>query len=290
MIRKKPVSPDVQLFDLYKAGDILHENGQIFDSMTKQCSKKFEIELSGLVQGSISVEGGSEVEKKHIDARNCDRFIKEWVVVNDKRHAFAVVSLEKKLLFTLMELMCGGGQEFAIEPEVKDSLTAAEQQFFEKVINILFQKMEEVIAPITRFSMKLVDSYVDKSDAEQINYTQEEFITTDLFYVRACEISGVIKIEYPKSLIKETLSLSREHIEPEELLRQLKESLEEVPLPVAGVIPLDSLSLSSTLRIKEGDILPLPNMPVTDVYVGGRFFTKAELVARSDRLCLELKD
>ena len=290
MTDTKFAASDVRPFDLYRAGDILHESSQVFNSMTRQSAKKFEAELANMLQDEIRVEGFSEIEKKHIDARSCKDYFKEWVLVNEKHNHFGVVSVDKKLFFALMELLCGGGREYSLEPVVKDFLTPPEQHFFDKIINTLFRKMEQVAAPLAQFHIAMVDSFLDRSEADHISLVQEEFISTNFFEVSVRGITGHIIMEFPKSLLKENLNIDRDQDEPEELLKKLKAALEKVDVPIEGKIPLRSMSLTSVLEIKEGDILPVPNMPRADVYIGGKYFIKGDLMSQDGYMSLELAE
>ena len=59
------MSESVKSFNLYMAGNILHENNQQFNKIVELSANKFQAELCQLLQSPIKVKGYSEENGNH---------------------------------------------------------------------------------------------------------------------------------------------------------------------------------------------------------------------------------
>lgn len=282
------MSGSVRPFNLYLAGNILHEHGQLFDNVVKFCASRFEVELRQMVQTEIKITATADSEWKSLNEDCDERFFKSWASLNGNKNAYSLALIERKLFFALMEKLCGGDVHNLSLASENRKATAVEWRFHNHITNSLLKNMTEAMSSVATFNIEMLRDPKEVSHAQRIHTNRYGNVMSDIFHVEIGDVSGIIKIEYPATLVRMAMGGAVSRKEAKSRLGQLKDSLQGVPLPVKGSMPMMTMSFDEVLKMKEGDFLPLPDSTTTEVSIGGKTAFYAELRELEGYLALVL--
>ena len=138
------------------------------------------------------------------------------------------------------------------------------------------------------FNVEILVNAKEATHAEHIHKDIHGYVTTDVYDVNVEGVTGLIKMEYPATLIKQAMGQTFTSKAAETRLEELKDALMPIPLKAVGNVPLMDMSFDKVMSLKEGDFIPLPSTTETMVSIAGASMYNAELFEQKDHLALNL--
>ncbi len=276
---------EIKNFDLYLAGNLIHELGSFFEQMASQVGQRLEQHLIQLLQKEVTVSSETWVEQTILKSNHDQTHYRSWVVINDDHNAYGAFAIEKQISRTSLDLICGGSGR---EDTGEESLDPTKGEFgmLENLIVALFDCVYEVCKPLTPIRMALT-SKAEDAMADRLYKNQRTFVVCTNYTLTMAETTGQMQLYMPSTLIATTgisnRSFNREHIE-----EQLKQALASVELPVSATLGKQTSTLRQVISLKQGDILPLTEPMEADVFVSDRPFCQAKIFTNNNRISLQI--
>ena len=284
------MTDEVRPFNLYRAGNVATEKGAQFNAVVQTCAAKLRAELCQMTQGDIKISGKAVNDWKFMSEDSDERFFKTWASLNDYTNEYTLILIEKNIFFALMEMIFGGEIDAAAWRPVARKATSVEWQMYMRILDHLLKYLRDAMSASCEFDVKVLVDPKEASRAEHLHKDLHGYVTTDVYDVDVEGVTGLIKMEYPATLVKQAMGNTLCSKAASSKLEQIKEALKPVPLSVKGAIPLTEMSFNEILGLKEGDFIPLPPTTKTEVCVAGTPWFHAELFEKKGRLALNLEN
>ena len=183
----------------------------------------------------------------------------------------ALVAVDGKLLFALVERYYGGGGRAAANP-TRDSLTPTEQRLNKVIVDLLTDHFRRALAPVATLEFQHAQTEVNASYLNMA--TPSETVVVTRVEVTLNAVGGSICLILPLSSfepVRDKLAEGLKTVSPETRQRWrqgLRSQLESTHLDLTTVFLEADISMRELLQMKPGDILPI-EMPKTAVLRSG---------------------
>ena len=183
----------------------------------------------------------------------------------------ALVAVDGKLLFALVERYYGGGGRAAANP-TRDSLTPTEQRLNKVIVDLLTDHFRRALAPVAALEFQHVQTEVNASYLNMA--TPSETVVVTRVEVTLNAVGGSICLILPLSSfepVRDKLAEGLKTVSPETRQRWrqgLRSQLENTHLDLTTVFLEADISMRELLQMKPGDVLPI-EMPKTAVLRSG---------------------
>ena len=124
----------VRPFNLYRAGNVVTEKGPQFSAAVQSCATKLRADLCQMTQSDIKITGVAETEWKFLNEDSDDQFFKTWSSLNGYTNEYTLILIEKKIFFSLMEVIFGGEIDCALWQFSDRKATSVEWQMYIKIM------------------------------------------------------------------------------------------------------------------------------------------------------------
>ncbi len=183
----------------------------------------------------------------------------------------ALVAVDGKLLFALVERYYGGGGRPAANP-ARDSLTPTEQRLNKVVVELLTDHFRRALAPVVALEFQHAQTEVNASYLNMA--TPSETVVVTRVEVTLNAVGGSICLILPLSSfepVRDKLAEGLKTVSPETRQRWrqgLRAQLENTSLDLSTVFLEAEITMRELLQMKPGDILPI-EMPKTALLRSG---------------------
>jgi len=184
----------------------------------------------------------------------------------------ALVAVDGKLLFALVERYYGGGGGRAAANPARDSLTPTEQRLNKVIVELLTDHFRRALAPVAALEFQHAQTEVN---ATYLNMaTPSETVVVTRVEVTLNAVGGSICLILPLSSfepVRDKLAEGLKTVSPETRQRWrqgLRSQLENTLLDLTTVFLEADISMRELLQMKPGDILPI-EMPKTALLRSG---------------------
>jgi flagellar motor switch protein FliM len=177
----------------------------------------------------------------------------------------ALVAVDGKLLFALVERYYGGGGRAAANP-ARDSLTPTEQRLNKVIVDLLTDHFRRALAPVATLEFQHAQTEINASYLNMA--TPSETVVVTRVEVTLNAVGGSICLILPLSSfepVRDKLAEGLKTVSPETRQRS---QLESTHLDLTTVFLEADISMRELLQMKPGDILPI-EMPKTAVLRSG---------------------
>lgn len=276
---------NVQDFNLYLAGNVINELTAFLNKTAQQCGHRYELLLSHLLQTDVEVITAVEVEQLALNAETDQRYFRNWVVVNDDSHALAVVAVDRNISGVCLDLVCGGQGELVSRDHEKE-ITPGELRVVYKVVGELFKCFIDAFH-VDTLSRLDFPTKTQEMEAQRHTTAERDFVACMHFIICIGNYSGDIVLMFPAPVIA-SMSNLRQRRQYRIMEKALRQRLTRVPLPLTAILGRQHTTLSRAMSLKPGDIIPLSQPLDADVFIGKKYFGKAEVTAENGRLSLQI--
>ncbi|HUO69105.1 MAG TPA: FliM/FliN family flagellar motor switch protein [Gammaproteobacteria bacterium] len=188
----------------------------------------------------------------------------------------ALVAVEGKLLFALVEKYYGGG---AAKPAAKpaapiarESLTPSEQRLNKIIVDLLTDQFRRAFAPVATLEFQHAQTEINPNYVNMA--TPSETMVVTRVEVTLGQVGGGVTLVLPLSSfepVRDKLAEGLKTVSPESRQRwnkSLRSQLENAQLELTTVFVECEITLRELLQMKPGDVLPI-EMPKTALLRAG---------------------
>jgi flagellar motor switch protein FliM len=187
----------------------------------------------------------------------------------------ALVAVEGKLLFVLVEKYYGGGAKPAPKPATpaaRETLTPTEQRLNKIIVDLLTDQFRRAFAPVATLEFQHAQT---ETNANYVNMaTPSETMVVTRVEVAVGQAGGGVTIVIPLSSfepVRDKLAEGLKTVSAESRQRwnkSLRAQLENAQLELTSVFVEAEITMRELLQMKPGDVLPI-EMPKTALLRAG---------------------
>ena len=184
----------------------------------------------------------------------------------------AIVAVEGKLLFVLVDGYYGGGGK--ITPTARETLTPSEQRLNRIVVDAVADLFRRAFAPVATLEFQHAQTETNP------NYltlaTPSEIVVVTRVEVSLHDVGGAVSLVVPLTSfdpVRDKLAEGLKTVSAETRQRwrqSLKAQLENTTLDLTSVFLETEISMRELLALKPGDVLPIEMPKTATLYSGAR--------------------
>jgi flagellar motor switch protein FliM len=188
----------------------------------------------------------------------------------------ALVAVEGKLLFALVEKYYGGGAAKQAAkpaaPAARETLTPSEQRLNKIIVDLLTDQFRRAFAPVATLEFQHAQTEIDPNYVNMA--TPSETMVVTRVEVTLGQVGGGVTLVLPLSSfepVRDKLAEGLKTVSPESRQRwhkSLRTQLENAQLELTTVFIETEITLRELLQMKPGDVLPI-EMPKTAMLRAG---------------------
>ncbi len=268
-------------YDLYLAGNPIHELIMRVRQVSGQQGKIFEQRLSNILQTDVSVTAEVYAEKNILSARNDQTYFRRWVTTREKHPKYSMLTIEKKLSHQVQDRICGGNGKIKSSEERIDP-TPGELNALEMLAQTL---LDSVFESLKSNPLVLAGKTEEMSADLQFRDIRHHVVSTT-YTVITSDFSGSVTLSSPSNNLRSSrIDNARNY---QTLEQQLIETMTLVPLPVTAVLGKQESTLRKILSIKVGDIIPVVDPLQAEVFVAEKALCEANVLVADNKLFLQV--
>ncbi|MCB2184860.1 MAG: flagellar motor switch protein FliM [Deltaproteobacteria bacterium] len=178
----------------------------------------------------------------------------------DPLRGHAIIVLESKLVFNLVETFFGGSGMANVKIEGRD-FTAIEQQLTRKVVSMALKDMEQAWKPVHEVTLVYQRTEVNPQFASIVPPTDVVIVVK--FELEMEHAAGTVTVCIPYSTIEPIRSKLYAGFQSDQLevdhewMRRFREQLKEAEVDFCAELGKAQLMSGDLLRLKKGDVIPL---------------------------------
>jgi flagellar motor switch protein FliM len=192
----------------------------------------------------------------------------------------ALMIVESKLVFSLIDMFFGGGGRDTVKVEGRD-FTAIEERVVRKVVEASLICMEEAWHPIEDIRFNFVRSEINPQFVTIV--PPSDVVILSSFSLEMEEFSGAITVCIPYSLVEPLRNKLYTGFQSERLevdvtwLRRLVSRLLRVDVGLSSILGTTEITARKLVELKVGDVIPLRQdiSELMQVYIEGRLKYRA---------------
>lgn len=188
----------------------------------------------------------------------------------------ALVAVEGKLLFALVEKYYGGGaaslKAKPAAPAARETLTPSEQRLNKIIVDLLTDQFRRAFAPVATLEFQHAQTEINPNYVNMA--TPSETMVVTRVEITLGQAGGGVTLVLPLSSfepVRDKLAEGLKTVSPESRQRwhkSLRSQLENAQLELTSVFVETEITLRELLQMKPGDVLPI-EMPKTALLRAG---------------------
>ncbi|MBI4666562.1 MAG: flagellar motor switch protein FliM [Nitrospinae bacterium] len=248
-------------YDLTSQERIIRGRMPTLDIINQRFSRLFRNSLSSALRKVLDISAVST------DTVKFGEFIKSLPVPAslhifkiDPLRGFALLVVESKLVFALVDTFFGGAGEAKMKIEGRD-FTTIEQRMIKKVVHMVLEDLESAWKPVHGVKMSFVRSEVNPQFAAIVPPT--DVVVVIMFEVELDQINGTMTVCLPYSTIEPIIAKLRAGFQSDQLevdqawIRRLRDRLSEAFVDVRVELGVTQITSREYLEMKAGDVITL---------------------------------
>ncbi|MBN2333711.1 MAG: flagellar motor switch protein FliM [Deltaproteobacteria bacterium] len=252
---------DVSRYDLTSQERIIRGKMPTLEIINQRFSRNFRAALSGLLHRVI------DVTPLVTDMMKFGEFLKTIPVPAsihlfkmDPLRGLALMVVESKLVFSLIDMFFGGSGRDTVKVEGRD-FTSIEERVIKKVVEAALHCMEEAWNPIHDLQFSFVRSEINPQFVSIVPPSDVVILST--YTLEMEEFSGAITVCLPYSLVEPMRNKLYAGFQSERLevdvtwLERLISRLMEVDVELSATLGTTSVTPRQLLGLEVGDIITL---------------------------------
>lgn len=267
----KPVNNDnLLLFDFSRQDQFIHKRLPNLDNINKALAKNVSSSLSLTMRRTVDV---SAKPKEIIKFGN---FISRLPMPSslhifkmEPLNGYALLALEAKLVFTLIDIFLGGQGKISFRVEGRE-FSNIELQLINKLVSIIFQDMEKAWSNVYPIKTKYLRSEINPQYAQILS--SNDLIVINPLFLEIEQSSGTINVCLPYSSlepIKEKFctTYQMEQNKVDESWRQrILENLQQTEVVITVELGKGAVPIQKLAQLQVGDLIPL-NKGIGDLLI-----------------------
>ena len=255
------VQPDVLSYDFTNPDRIIRGRMPILEVINDQFCRHFRTNLSSSLRRMV------DVVSKGVQMMKFGEFIKTLPVPSslhvfkmDPLRGHAILVIESKLVFTLLDLFFGGSGKMSFRIEGRD-FTAIESKLIQKVVAMVFSDMEKAWNSIHPLKFQYVRSEINPKFINLV--PTSDLVITISFSIELEEFTGMITLCIPYSIIEPIKTKLYSVLQAEQLeidhswIERLLERLKTAEVEVKAELAKRQMMVQDLLKLKVGDTIYL---------------------------------
>jgi len=254
-------SDGIRVYDLTNQDRIIRGRMPTLEIMNDNFSRLFRNSLSLSLRRIVDVScRGVQMQKFGEYIRNLQVPSSLHVFKMEPLRGHAILSLDPKLIFTLVDIFLGGSGKLSFRVEGRE-FTAIESKLIRKVVNLVYADLEKAWISIQPVTIRHVRSEINPQFASIVAPT--DLVIFIPFTVELVQISGGISLCIPYSMIEPIKAKLYSSYQSDQLetdqnwIHRFGEHLQGVKVEISVELGKRSLMLEELLNLKIGDLLPL---------------------------------
>ena len=271
-----------QPYDLVARDKIVRGRMPVLDRLNERWVTEFQRKLTDLIRQPVEVSlqqvqlapYGDWLASQPVPTSLNLCTVKPWP-------RSALVAVEGKLLFALVEKYYGGGSAKAApkpaapkagQPAARETLTPTEQRLNKIVVDQLTDQFRRAFAPVATLELQLTQT---ETNANYVNMaTPSETMVVTRVEITVGQAGGGVTLVIPLSSfepVRDKLAEGLKTVSAESRQRwnkSLRTQLENAQLDLTSVFVETEITMRELLQMKPGDVLPI-EMPKTAVLRSG---------------------
>jgi flagellar motor switch protein FliM len=269
-----------QPYDLVARDKIVRGRMPVLDRLNERWVTEFQRKLTDLIRQPVEVSlqqvqlapYGDWLASQPVPTSLNLCTVKPWP-------RSALVAVEGKLLFVLVEKYYGGGAKTPAKPAAKnapavarETLTPTEQRLNKIIVDLLTDQFRRAFAPVATLEFQHAQT---ETNANYVNMaTPSETMVVTRVEVTVGEAGGGVTLVIPLSSfepVRDKLAEGLKTVSAESRQRwskSLRAQLENAQLELTSVFIETEITMRELLQMKPGDVLPI-EMPKTAILRAG---------------------
>ena len=250
-------------YDLTSQERIIRGRMPTLDIINQRFSRLFRNALSSALRKVLDISAVST------DTVKFGEFIKSLPVPAslhifkiEPLRGFALLVVESKLVFALVDTFFGGVGEAKMKIEGRD-FTTIEQRMIRKVVHMVLEDMESAWKPVHQVKMSFVRSEVNPQFAAIVPPT--DVVVAIMFEVELDQVNGTMTVCLPYSTIEPIIAKLRAGFQSDQLeidqawIKRLRDRLTSAYVQIKVEMGTASMSTRDYMALREGDVVQLDN-------------------------------
>ena len=255
-------SPEgIRSYDFTSEDRIVRGRMPTLEMINERFSRLFRISLFNILRysGEISISGIEMIKfSEYLHTLFVPTSLN--IVKVSPLRGKALVVLDPKLVFTIVDNYFGGGGRYHAKIEGRD-FTPTELRVIKIIIEVAFKDLHTAWAPVMDINFDHLSSEMNPQFANIVSPT--EVVVTSKFHIEMEGGGGELHITMPYSMlepIRETLDAgvqSDRTDSDERWVNALRDEIKGAELSISSTLTDVELTLEDVLNMKEGDIIPV---------------------------------
>jgi flagellar motor switch protein FliM len=250
-------------YDLTSQERIIRGRMPTLDIINQRFSRLFRNALSSALRKVLDISAVST------DTVKFGEFIKSLPVPAslhifkiEPLRGFALLVVESKLVFALVDTFFGGVGEAKMKIEGRD-FTTIEQRMIRKVVHMVLEDMESAWKPVHQVKMSFVRSEVNPQFAAIVPPT--DVVVAIMFEVELDQVNGTMTVCLPYSTIEPIIAKLRAGFQSDQMeidqawIRRLRDRLTSAFVQIKVEMGVASMTTRDYMRLRVGDVVQLDN-------------------------------
>jgi flagellar motor switch protein FliM len=250
-------------YDLTSQERIIRGRMPTLDIINQRFSRLFRNALSSALRKVLDISAVST------DTVKFGEFIKSLPVPAslhifkiEPLRGFALLVVESKLVFALVDTFFGGVGEAKMKIEGRD-FTTIEQRMIRKVVHMVLEDMESAWKPVHQVKMSFVRSEVNPQFAAIVPPT--DVVVAIMFEVELDQVNGTMTVCLPYSTIEPIIAKLRAGFQSDQLeidqawIRRLRDRLTSAFVQINVEMGIASMTTREYMGLRVGDVVQLEN-------------------------------
>jgi len=248
-------------YDLTSQERIIRGRMPTLDIINQRFTRVFRNSMSTILRKVVDVSAVS------IDTIKFGEFIKSLpvpaslhVFKMEPLRGFALMVMESKLVFALVDTFFGGSGTVGMKVEGRD-FTTIEQKMIKTVVKKALEDLEKAWTPVHPIDCTFVRSEVNPQFAAIVPPT--DVVIVVIFEIEMDQTSGSITVCFPYSTLEPIIAKLRAGFQSDQLeidfawLKRLRERLKEAKVEMVCELGHTKIPARDVLNFKVGDIITL---------------------------------
>ena len=225
---------EVRPFNLYMAGNLVHELKPFIQHMAQQCGQKFELQLSQILQTDVEIISSFDISQRSLKAYHDEEFYRCWFLINEDENNYGTFAVGRAFAGACLDILCGGSGTHVDTGNKTDGPTNGEIRALNKITTALFDCFEEVYQAIMPLRLTLTNRAQDAAVERGMRQGKEYIVSSD-FHIKAGNAEGVFQLRMPASVLANT-GLGNRKKDKQQMEADLKQAISNTQLPVTAII------------------------------------------------------
>lgn len=265
---------EIKPYDPHTQRRVIRERLHSLEIINERFARQFRMGLFNLIRRSADITAGNiQIQSYHEFSRNLPVPTNLNLLHLHPLRGTSLMAFSPSLVFIAVDNLFGGDGRFPTKADGRE-FTPAEQRVIHRMLSMARDAYEFAWQSIFKIKTEYIRSEIQMKFTN-ITSSPNDVVVTTPFTVEIGSQRGEFNICIPFSSIeplRELLShppMSHSHKEDVHWRDMLANQVQETQLDVIAAFDESEIRLSTVMRLKQGDVLPLDKQTLINAHVGG---------------------